>query len=431
MKVLMFGWDFATEVTGGVGTVCKNILDGLKAEKINVTYVLPNSKKEIVHKRTEIVYVDDKTVEEVTEHYQEDQWEKVSYLKLGSALMPYVTPEEFVEWRKKVVQKTRKKQIEKKVTRKILKEVEFKEPDTGNALFDEVAKYAILSGEITKDKEFDIIHAHDWMSFKSGLLAKELSGKPLVLHVHSTELDRNFLHPNPEIFEEEKNSFHRADAVVVVSEAQKGILTSDYNVPEKKIHVVYNSLKKQPIPFTNKNNKQKNIAFVGRLADSKGVQFFLDVARELSEQGDYYKFHIAGSGPLWNNIKQKIASMNLKKSVKMHGMLTQRRLQNLLRKLDLIYLPSITEPFGMAVFEGIQSGVPVVTSKAAGISEVSKSLIKVDYWDTYRNTLLIKTLLEDARATKKYVDQCQAELNSRSWKDTSRDLISMYSTLIP
>ncbi len=429
MKVLMFGWDFNSENTSGLGTACRNIVQGLNAEKVDVTYILPNSKKEVKKKRLELVSVDDTLVEEVVEKYTEEHWEKVSYLKLGTALIPYVSPQEFTEWKKKVVSKERKKLIEQKVTKQVLKEIEFTDPASGNPLFDEIAKYAILSGEISKDQSYDVIHAHDWMSFKSAMLAKELSGKPFVAHVHSTEYDRNFLNPNKEIIDEERFGLQKADLVVVVSEFLKEILTDKYGIEPSKIKVVYNSLKKKAIPFSQKPNEEKNIAFIGRFVDSKGVQFFLDVARELKNSSGEYKFHLIGNGPLWGNIKEKVDSMNLGKIVKIHGLISQRRVANLFKKMDLIFLPSITEPFGMAAYEGVLSGIPVITTKTAGISEIFKSIIQVEYWDTFNNVQLIKKFLENPALAEKYVTKCQDEVGHRSWKDTSQELLQAYEEL--
>ena len=64
---------------------------------------------------------------------------------------------------------------------------------------------------MARTEDFDIIHAHDWLTYPAGIHAKKVSGKPLCIHVHATDFDRSRGNVNPTVYSIEKNGMDNAD----------------------------------------------------------------------------------------------------------------------------------------------------------------------------------------------------------------------------
>src|SRR3984957_5568825 len=119
----------------------------------------------------------------------------------------------------------------------------------GGALFGEVARYALFGGKLASEEQFDIIYAHDWLSFGAGMAAKQVSGKPLIVHVHATEFDRSGGdNVNQYVYDIERVGMEMADAVIAVSELTKKIIVDRYGIPAGKVRVVYNGIDETTSP---------------------------------------------------------------------------------------------------------------------------------------------------------------------------------------
>src|SRR5439155_18318465 len=109
-------------------------------------------------------------------------------------------------------------------------------------LFSEILRYAALAAEIARGESFDIVHAHDWMTFPAGLAVAGIKGVPLVVHVHSTEFDRSGVHVDTRIYDIERRGMHGAMKVIAVSHLTKNLIQHHYGIEPGKVEVVYNAV---------------------------------------------------------------------------------------------------------------------------------------------------------------------------------------------
>ena len=119
----------------------------------------------------------------------------------------------------------------------------------GPNLYQEIANYAIVASVLGQSTSFDIIHAHDWLTYPAGIAAKNSSGKPLVVHVHATDFDRSGGNVNPLVYEIEKEGMMAADRVITVSNLTRNIVIEKYGIDPNKVFTVYNAV--EPVATRN------------------------------------------------------------------------------------------------------------------------------------------------------------------------------------
>jgi glycosyltransferase involved in cell wall biosynthesis len=242
----------------------------------------------------------------------------------------------------------------------------------GKNLLQEVARYGQVAAQIAADHSFDIIHAHDWMTFPAGIAAKALSGKPLVVHVHATEIDRSGEHVNPAVFAIEKEGMMNADKVITVSNWTKKIAIRDYGIDESKIEVVHNGINPKETAGAGRDfSPQLNspvVTFLGRITHQKGPMYFVEAARKVHRQFPDVHFVVAGSGDQLPQMIERIAQEKLSDRFHFTGFLKGDDVDRVWAMSTVYVMPSVSEPFGIAPLEAIQAGVPVILSKQAGVS---------------------------------------------------------------
>lgn len=308
----------------------------------------------------------------------------------------------------------------------------------GHGLFDQQAIYEYNVERLINVDEFDIIHAHDWMTFRAAMALKRKSHKPLIVHIHATEHDRSAgKSGNGLVREIEYQAMTMADRVVAVSQATKDIIIREYKIPPAKIEVVHNSidLDGQEIPSgmniyhyldTMKDHGYQVISNVGRLTIQKGLSHLLEAARLVIDQQPNTLFLIVGSGDQYQELVTLAADLGIGRNVLFAGFQRGKAVDDAYRVADLFVMPSVSEPFGITPLEATAHGAPALVSKQSGVREIIRNLLVVDYWDTREMANQIVAVLRSKPLKDTLRQLSQAEVKSLSWSQVADKLNTVY-----
>jgi glycosyltransferase involved in cell wall biosynthesis len=299
-------------------------------------------------------------------------------------------------------------------------------------LMGQVYRYARLALELAERETFDVIHAHDWMTYPAGLAVAAATHKPLVVHVHSTEFDRSGDSVNEQIYDIERAGMHGADCVVCVSHLTRTIVASRYGVPAEDIEVVHNAVDmpsgdEWPIEPIRQN--EKIVLFLGRVTMQKGPEYFLRAAKKVIEKYADVRFVMAGSGDMITRCIQEVADLKIGRYVTFTGFLRGDDVAKIFSMADLYVMPSVSEPFGIAPLEALSHNVPVIISKQSGVSEVLTHALKVDFWDIDEMANKILAVLRHPPLHKTLRQHGQIELRKLSWRDSAAKVSGIYGRL--
>jgi glycosyltransferase involved in cell wall biosynthesis len=300
-------------------------------------------------------------------------------------------------------------------------------------LFSEVQRYAALASEIARQESFDVVHAHDWMTFPAGLAVAGIKGVPLVVHVHSTEFDRSGLHIDQRIYDIERRGMHGAIKVIAVSYLTKNIITQHYGIDPGKVDVVYNAIESNGSYDEEKyaiHKDEKIVLFLGRITMQKGPEYFLAAAKKVLEVMDNVKFVMAGSGDMIRRTIEMAASMGIGHKVLFTGFLRGNDVEKVFKMADLYVMPSVSEPFGIAPLEAMSHDVPVIISKQSGVSEVVQNALKVDFWDINEMANKIVAVLRHPPLASTMRQHGSFEIRRMSWTDAAKACVNVYGQAI-
>lgn len=255
--------------------------------------------------------------------------------------------------------------------------------DYSGDIVSQAERYAHFCLAATRHIKFDIIHAHDWMTYPAGLLIARASGKPLVAHIHSTEFDRSGEHVNQRIYDIERRGMHGAMRVIAVSQLTKNLVVRRYGVPEQRVEVVYNGVDLEPgqVGIAGIESRDKIVLYFGRITYQKGPEYFIQAAKRVLEVMPDVKFVVAGSGDQAKNMIEMAANLGIGHKVLFTGFLRGNDIKKVFSLADLYVMPSVSEPFGIAPLEAMSHNVPALISRSSGVSEVLSHVLKVDFWD--------------------------------------------------
>jgi glycosyltransferase involved in cell wall biosynthesis len=384
----MFGWEFPPFNSGGLGVACLGLTRALAALGIEVVFVMPK-KLDIKAPWTQLVFADRG---DVFMH------------PFDSALTPYLTTKSYVLGRDN--------------------------PVYGPDLFAEVARYSMFGSTIGREERFDVIYAHDWLSFGAGMAAKRVSGKPLIVHVHATEFDRaGGGSVNQDIYAIERAGMHAADSVIAVSEFTKHIIVEHYGVAPEKVRVVHNGIDEGTSPQAAealprlralKRSGSKIILFLGRITLQKGPDYFLRAAAKVVRKNPNVVFILSGSGDMEGEMMRLAASLGISDRVFFTGFLHDAERDEMYAAADLFVMPSVSEPFGIAPLEAMKAGTPVLISKQSGVSEVVKHALKVDFWDVDEIANKMFSVVGYPGLSQTLTENGRREADNLTWADAAR-----------
>jgi len=425
MKVLMFGWEFPPHITGGLGTACYGLTRGLSKFDVEVLFVVPKSygDEDQSHIRLTDAGKVEITEKETTNH---DFWEKFRYMEVGSSLIPYMDPEEF----KNIFEG------------KILKHTEFSKQvfaknftfsgKYGKDLYQEVARYALIASYIASNNDFDVIHAHDWLTYSAGIAAKAVSGKPLVVHMHATEFDRSGENVNQRVYDIERSGMEAADKVIAVSNLTRNIVINRYGIDANKVVTVHNSVEPINLPEfrMNKGVKEKIVTFLGRITYQKGPDYFIEAAKLVIDKDPNVRFVMAGSGDMLNKMIKRVAQLGIATKFHFAGFLKGQEVFEMFSMSDVYVMPSVSEPFGISPLEAMMSDVPVIISKQSGVAEILKHAIKVDFWDVEELANSIYGMLHYNGLSKMFIEHGKVEVENLRWENSAYKVREVYKSLV-
>jgi glycosyltransferase involved in cell wall biosynthesis len=303
----------------------------------------------------------------------------------------------------------------------------------GVDLIQETERYTRLVVSMTRFEKFDVVHAHDWLTYPAGLAVKAVSGKPLIVHVHSTEFDRSGSSVNERVFEIEKAGMHGADRVVAVSQFTRNICVRKYGVAPAKVDVVYNGIEResqQPRTGERIESSDKIVLFLGRITMQKGPEYFIAAAKRVLERMENVKFVLAGSGDMALRMIELAASMGIGHKVLFTGFLRGRDVDRVYQMADCYVMPSVSEPFGISALEALSHDVPVILSKTSGASEVLTHVLKVDFWDTDEMANKILAVLRHPPLSQTLREHGAFELHRLTWEGAAERCLASYAKAI-
>lgn len=422
----MFGWEFPPHISGGLGTACYGLTKALAGLKdIEVTFVVPRIWGD--EDKTHIRLLGADQVQVVQKQIQFDDPEsKIEYYELHSGLIPYLGTSEFDELKPKL-DSAEKKLVETTPEGKIVFG-----GDYGQNLFQESQSYAIVAEKLAQLLDFDVIHVHDWMTFPAGIAAKRISGKPLVVHIHSTEFDRSGIQVNPVIYNAEKVGMDAADQIIAVSNFTRNIIIGNYYIRQEKVLTVYNAV--EPFDIKPKSEArnikgEKMVLFLGRITSQKGPEYFIDAAKLILQKMKNIQFIMVGKGDLRDKMINKVDELNILDHFEFPGFIQDTDVNNLLGSADVFVMPSVSEPFGIVALEAMHAMAPVVVSRQSGASEVLQNVLKVDYWNVQQIADAVLQLLSDSEFKDNMVKDAKKEVKGLLWKESASDIRKIYSRL--
>lgn len=425
MKVLMFGWEFPPHITGGLGTACFGMTKALSEKNTEVIFVVPKAYGDENTQSVNLVSADRVEIDFRDPVYA-DYEHLISYVQINSALIPYCGVEDFYH----VLQHS-EAAVEKIGETGYRRTYDFSGA-YGKNLFDEVHRYAFVARSVAKEKTFDIIHAHDWLTYQAGVEARKVSGKPLVIHVHATEFDRSGENVNQAVYDMERYGMDQADKIITVSDYTKKTVIERYGQPESKVHTVYNGIdiSQRETEKIKKNRPTKLVCFVGRITFQKGPDYFIAAAEKVISKDPSVHFVMAGSGDMLNKMVTLVANKRISKNFHFAGFLKKEEVSRLFHMSDLFVMPSVSEPFGIVPLEALRDGVPVIISKQSGVSEVLQHAIKVDFWDIDAMANAIYGVLTYKALSDFLMKDAETEISQISWTGAADKINKIYESLI-
>jgi glycosyltransferase involved in cell wall biosynthesis len=424
MKTLMFGWEFPPHISGGLGTASYGLTKGLYENGVDIIFVVPRAYGDEDQSAIRIV-----NASEVRLPYEDKAFrkmlEKIEYLEIESSIIPYVNPDVTIS----------REEIEKleETGGNVFSEFYQFSGKYGKNLLEEVSRYSLIGSILGKEKDFDLIHAHDWLCYPAGVAAKISSGKPLVVHMHATEFDRSGESVNPEVYGIEKYGMENADVVIAVSNLTRNIVIEKYGIDPDKVITVHNAV---DFPTQSseldieKNFDEKIVTFLGRITFQKGPEYFVEVAKKLLDKDDKMRFVMAGSGDLMEQVVRHAASLKITDKFHFTGFLKGPDIRKLFAISDVFVMPSISEPFGIVPLEAMQSNVPVVISKQSGVAEVLQHAIKVDFWDIDGMADAIYGLCHYESLAKVFKKYGKEEVTNLKWINAAKEVKKIYEDLL-
>jgi glycosyltransferase involved in cell wall biosynthesis len=396
----MFGWEFPPHHSGGLGVACYGLTRALSELGLGISFVMPK-KLEVGAPWVKMVFAD---------------MPDVQIKVVNSPVLPYSSG------KSSVVGDPSRARI------------------YGWNLMQEVANYSATGAAIASAEDFDIIYAHDWLSFGAGLAAKRETGKPLIVHVHATEFDRSGeTGVNQDVYQLEKDGMEGADVIIAVSEYTKQILVKHYGISEQKIRVVYNGIDEATLPQGSgalprlralKAAGYKLVLFLGRITMQKGPDYFVRVAKRVVSKDPKVMFILSGSGDMEEQMIDMAARLGISDKILFTGFVGGAERHEVYVAADLFVMPSISEPFGISTLEAMKLGVPVLISKQSGISEVVKHALKVDFWDVEEMANKILGLVSHPGVKETLSENAVREAERLTWIDAAKKVDNIIKEVV-
>ncbi|MDR1780802.1 MAG: glycosyltransferase [Tannerella sp.] len=418
MKALMFGWEFPPHILGGLGTASYGLFKGMaKQSDMEITFVMPKPWGDEDQSFLKIIGACNTPV----------VYRNVSYDYVAERLAKFMDPAKYFELRDHIYDDFSYRYVND------LGCIEFsgRYPDN---LLEEINNYSIVAGVIARTEHFDIIHAHDWLTYPAGIHTKMVSGKPLVIHVHATDYDRSRGNVNPDVYNIEKNGMDYADRILTVSNMTRQTVIDKYHQDPNKVITVHNAvepLSPDILAITDKRGvTDKIVTFLGRITMQKGPEFFVEAAAKVLGKTKNVRFVMAGSGDMMDKMIRLAARRNISDRFHFTGFMKGKQVYEIFQSSDVYVMPSVSEPFGISPLEAMQCGVPSIISKQSGCAEILDYAIKVDYWDIEALADAIYGLISYPELHAFLRDEGLKEVNNIKWEYAGMKVRNIYNEVL-
>jgi len=418
VKVFMLGWEFPPFISGGLGTACYGLTKAMSKLGTEIVFVLPRASQTSHSSHVKMLSAEGYITKEDCSEFQ-----NVHFKTIMSPLKPYAscnTNEGFGKQKRSNYISSWQCSLSEHLQ------------NYGWDIFEQVHRYAQKAVEIASVEDFDIIHAHDWMTYPAAIAVAQLSGRPFVVHVHSTEFDRSGKHINQAIYDIERQGMHAADKIITVSNYTKNIITSRYSISPDKVEVVYNGVESNNGVFVQElpNKSDKIVLFLGRITMQKGPEYFIAAAKKVLEKMNNVKFVMAGDGDMTHRMIEYAARLGIGHKVFFTRFLRGSDVDRAYQMADLYVMPSVSEPFGIAPLEALRHGVPVLISKQSGIAETLKNALKVDFWDINQMANKMVAVLKRSPLSRALRENGGIEIRKFRWEDSAAKVIKIYKEML-
>lgn len=417
MKALMFGWEFPPHILGGLGTASYGLTKGMHAcGDIDISFVIPKPWGDEEKGFANIIGACNTPV----------AWRDVNWDYVSSRLSKYMDPQLYFDLRDHIYADFNYMKLND------LGCIEFsgRYPDN---LLEEINNYSIVAGVIARTIPCDIIHSHDWLTYPAGIHAKNITGKPLVIHVHATDFDRSRGNVNPTVFNIEKDGMNNADHIITVSNLTRRTVIEKYGINPDKVTTVHNAvipLSKDLLDLPRVTHDEKIITFLGRITMQKGPEYFVEAAAKVLKKNRHVRFVMAGSGDMMDDMIRLAAKRGIADRFHFPGFLRGKEVYEMLRNSDVYVMPSVSEPFGISPLEAMEMGVPSIISKQSGCAEILHNVIKTDYWDIDAMADAMHAITSYPALYHQLREDGIKEIHGITWEKAGQKVIDIYKSLI-
>ncbi|MCD7932809.1 MAG: glycosyltransferase [Tannerellaceae bacterium] len=418
MKALMFGWEFPPHILGGLGTASYGLTRGMAMQPdMDITFVIPKPWGDEDQSFLKIIGTCNTPV----------VWRDVDYEYVKERIGKYMDPQEYYDLRDHIYADFSYKYVND------LGCIEFsgRYPDN---LLEEINNYSIVAGVIARTEQYDVIHAHDWLTYPAGIHAKMISGKPMVIHVHATDYDRSRGNVNPNVYAIEKDGMDHADHIITVSNLTRQTVIEKYHQDPAKVTTVHNAvepLSQEILSIPDKRGvKDKVITFLGRITMQKGPEYFVEAAAKVLAKAPNARFVMAGSGDMMNQMIRLAASKNIADRFHFTGFMKGKQVYEVLKASDVYVMPSVSEPFGISPLEAMQCGVPSIISHQSGCAEILDYAVKVDYWDVEAMADAMYAIITYPAMHQFLKEEGKKEVDNIKWEYAGQKVRRIYEQVI-
>ncbi len=416
MKALMFGWEFPPHILGGLGTASYGLTRGMALQPdMEITFVIPRPHGDEDQSFLKIIGTCNVPV----------VWRDVDWNFVNERIGTIMHPDEYFHLRNHI------RYDYSRIGTNELGCIGFsgRYPDN---LLEEISNYEAAASVIAHAYPFDIIHSHDWLTYPAGIFAKQITGKPLVIHVHATDFDRSRGNVNPTVYGIEKRGMDTADHIITVSDLTREIVIEKYHIDPNKVSTVHNAV--EPLAnvdtFVKEPRKDKIVTFLGRITMQKGPEYFVEAAARVLEKTRHVRFVMAGSGDMMNQMIHLVAQRGIADKFHFTGFLKGSEVHNMLAQSDVYMMPSVSEPFGISPLEAMQVGTPTIISKQSGCAEILTHAIKTDYWDIDAMADAVYSIVKYPAMYQSLREEGRAEVNRITWEDAGKKVRAIYDRLL-
>ena len=417
MKALMFGWEFPPHILGGLGTASYGLTKGMhNCGDMDITFVIPKPWGDEERDFANIIGACNTPV----------AWRDVNWDYVENRLGKFMDPQLYFDMRNKIYADFNYMYLND------LGCIDFsgRYPDN---LIEEINNYSIVAGVIARTIDCDIIHSHDWLTYPAGIHAKNVTGKPLVIHVHATDFDRSRGNVNPTVFGIEKDGMTHADHIITVSNLTRQTVIDKYGIDPAKVTTVHNAvipLSDDLLSIPKPDNKEKVVTFLGRITMQKGPEYFVEAAVKVLQKCHNVRFVMAGSGDMMDQMIALAAKRGIADRFHFTGFLRGRQVYEMLKASDVYIMPSVSEPFGISPLEAMQMGVPSIISKQSGCAEILNNVIKTDYWDIDAMADAIHSIISYPAMYESLKNEGLEEMKGITWEKAGQKVIDIYNQVI-